>query len=139
MRSSNLPLNPLRAKICRISSRSPVGIVSMCLRSPSSFFDLLALTLGSEIVADRHAEAVGQQVRKAEHDHHNLCKSSADRAGHDRERRHAAIHRAKHGVPDIAMPSVRGESSRDGLRQMFGLKVPSARPKLGVVHCWNPE
>ena len=66
MRSSSSPEKPLRAKIWRISSRSPFGSTAICFRSiVEQALIIVHLGLGGAVIAGTHGKSVGDQVRQA--------------------------------------------------------------------------
>ena len=65
--------------------------------------EFIVLAFGALVVADRHAEAVGQQVGEAQHNHHEACKAAAHRPGYNGKGGDAPIDASKHRIAQVAV------------------------------------
>jgi hypothetical protein len=97
-----------RSTTYTVSGRNPTATTAdgnqrhVPLLLASRELTLLALGPGSEIVADRHAEAVGEQVGETEDHDDRVAEICARGTGDDRERGHGSVDRPVDEVPQVA-------------------------------------
>ena len=82
------------------------------------------LRADAEIVGHRHAEPVGDEVRRSEHEHDGCVEPSASDTGHDGVRGHRAVDRPVDHVAEVTRPGRLGEASRNRRRPVLGSEAP---------------
>jgi hypothetical protein len=113
--------------------------VPLLLSSDPTLAPLLGVD--AEIVGDRHAEPVGDEVRRPEHEHDGGVEAPSGDAGHDGVRRHGAVDRAVDHVAEVTRPGWLGKARRDRSRPVRGREEtrrrigrPAARSALHTPH-----
>ena len=90
-------------------------LVDVHLLELAKVVDDLPVDLGLEVVADGHAEAVGQHVGDAQHerDQHAALQLCTGDAGDDGERGDRPVHGPQHGIADVAVGRAAGDAGSD--------------------------
>ena len=78
------------------------------------------LRADAEIVGYRHAETVGDEVRRSEHEHDWSVEPSTGDAGHDGVRGDGAVDRPVDHVAEVTRPGRLGETSSNRRRPVLG-------------------
>ena len=69
---------------------------------PAGFFHFLTLAAGAQVIADRHAQAIGKQISYSKDDHDDAGKSGSQCSRHDCEGGNAAVDATQDSIPQIA-------------------------------------
>jgi hypothetical protein len=101
------------------------------LLDPPCLLPKLLFGAGAEVVADRHAEPVGDEVGQAEDDHDAAGELRAGHAADDGERRHDAIDGPVDEVAQIAVTRTVIQTSTNRLGRVRRAKARRRRVCVG--------